>query len=289
MDMDIADTVSSPAGDGSNKENDPRLVAVRPDPSRRNRPRQPIASVGYQLDPRIRRTKKDLDFTIYEDETAHEIPQPRHEYYGSNLPALPEITNGQKYDYAIPHILSRAYKGLMNEALEAGADDLMALLITKEMDFNSVSLTERVTGFYQWDIGRNPLDVWLWVQDKGYHRRWNEDQRKSFREFLGWMVPLVQAAGDNHGEPILKAIDEANTQAIMERFEELGIWNLTIEKAGLSVFFTPFGEDRHLVYKRDFTARDQGVIDAQWPEHWGPRQGSELDEMVQTTESGEAA
>lgn len=270
MEMNNTNTAFvNPAGDGGNKENDPHLPAVPPRPSRRNRPQQPVASAGYRLGPRIKLTKEDLDFAIYEDGTAQDIPEPRREYYGSNLPALPDITNGQMYNYALTHVLKRDYNELMYVALRTGDKVAMDVLIANEISYDSVPMLERVTGLYQWVAGCNPLDVWLWVQDKGYHRCWNNDQRRGFTRFLRWMVPLVREAGDSEGNAVMMAMDEVNTQIIMERFEELGLPNLTIEKANLSVFFTPCGEDRHIIYRCDFTVEEQRLIDLLWSEHWG--------------------
>ncbi|PTB37128.1 hypothetical protein M441DRAFT_149437 [Trichoderma asperellum CBS 433.97] len=220
----------NPAGDGGNKENDPHLPAVPPRPSRRNRPQQPVASAGYRLGPRIKLTKEDLDFAIYEDGTAQDIPEPRREYYGSNLPALPDITNGQMYNYALTHVLKRDYNELMYVALRTGDKVAMDVLIANEISY---------------------------------------DSRRGFTRFLRWMVPLVREAGDSEGNAVMMAMDEVNTQIIMERFEELGLPNLTIEKANLSVFFTPCGEDRHVIYRCDFTVEEQRLIDLLWSEHWG--------------------
>ncbi|KAL6898608.1 hypothetical protein GGI43DRAFT_384898 [Trichoderma evansii] len=251
MEMNIGNTVSNPAGDGGNKENDLRLLAVPPRPRRRNRPQQSVASVGYHLGPRTKLAKKDFDFAIYEDETAHEIPQPRREYYGSNLPVFPDITNGQTYKYALTHVMNRDFDELMDEAI-------------REQDTSM-----RITGLYHWVAGCDPLDVWLSVQDKGYHRRWNEDQRQGFKRFLKWMELLVKEAGDYKDCPAKMAIDERNTADIIARFGGLDLQNLTIEKAKLSVFFTPGGEDRHVIYRRDFIMEEESLIDILWPEYWG--------------------
>lgn len=215
MNTDTVNTVSTPRGDDSNKENDPRLVNILPPPRRRSRPQQqPLASVGYQLGPPIQLTRQDLEFTIYEDETAHEM-----------------------------------------------SDD-------------GVSLLERVTGCFKWTVACDPRDVLRWVRDKGYHQRWNMDQKRRFVRFLDWMAPLVMEGGDSKGDPLMMAMDKAITRMINERFEELGLQNLALERGGPTVLFTPLEEDRHVIYRRDFTEHEQQFIDVLWPEHWAPGQES---------------
>jgi hypothetical protein len=273
MDVPITNTVSTSVRDSNNKENDPRLANTLSHFGRRNRSRiQPIASVRHQLGPRIRQTKQNLNILIYEDETAHEIPQPRPEYYGSNLPALPDVSNGQKYKYALHHVLHRKYDKLMNDTMISGDNMAMDELIAIEMNYDIVSLLERVTGCYLWTVEFDLRDVWLWVQDKRFHRRWDRTQKRHFVKFLGNMLPLVDEARDSEGDPVKMLIDRTNTWIIDRRFEELGLQNLVMEKNGPTVLFTPRGEDRHVIYRRDFTEEEQRLIDILWPEHWAPEQ-----------------
>lgn len=272
MNVNNFNTVSNPIGDGSNKENNPRLANALPRPGRRNRPQQqPLASVGYRLSPRIRLTEQHLDFPIHEDETAHDIPQPRREYYGSDLPALADVSNGHKYNYALHHTLYRKYDQLIDVAMRIGDDITRDALIVIKTNYDTVSMLQRVTGLYEWVAGCNPLDVWLWVQDKGYHRRWNEGQKIRFKGFLEWMA-LVRQARDSNSYPLMIAMDKANSQIIQKKFEGLGLENLTMKKGGLTVLFTPCGEDGYVIYRRDFTEFEQRAIDLLWPEHWAPGQ-----------------
>ncbi|UKZ69396.1 uncharacterized protein TrAtP1_010405 [Trichoderma atroviride] len=106
--------ISTTRGDDDSQENDAPFVNALPRPGTAQR--QPVASTAYQLGPRIRQTKKYLDFAIYEDETVHPIPQSRREYYGSNLPALADIFSGRKYSYAPHNVWHRGLYNLIHGA-----------------------------------------------------------------------------------------------------------------------------------------------------------------------------
>ncbi|KAL7898899.1 hypothetical protein HDV63DRAFT_411383 [Trichoderma sp. SZMC 28014] len=277
MDTNIANTVSSFRGDGRNKENDPRLVALpRPDTP----PPQPVSSAVYQLGPRIRQTERHLDFAIYKDETAHEIPPPIREYYGSNVPALADISSGKKHKYAPHHVRHRKYDRWIKSAARRGEFLIRKGLRDAQRDDDAVSLAQRATGCYEWVTACDPRDVWLWVQDKGYHRCWNGIQKRRFVKFLEWMAPIVREAGD-YGYLMIGG-EEATARLIREKFETLGFQNLTVtlEKLGPKVLFTPCGEDRHVIHRRDFTSQDRRYIDVFWPEQWAPGEESNMGEMV---------
>ncbi|PTB53337.1 hypothetical protein M431DRAFT_521497 [Trichoderma harzianum CBS 226.95] len=216
----------------------------QPRPSKRAT-RQPLStSTKYRLGPRRKLTEEDLDFEIYRDETAHDHPQWRREYYGSNLPALGEIHNGMA-EY------------VWNIAQEEPTN------------------LERLAAAYVWDVDCDALDTWLWVQDKGYDRNWTEHQKERFVEFLQWMKPLMEiamvvAAVDREEA---EHIDEWNNQLIRGQFDSLGLHNLDITKSTLAqVTFVPVGEDENILHRADFTEEDQACIDEQWngPGRWAP-------------------
>jgi hypothetical protein len=272
--------------DDDDKENCPYAAVVPPRPRRRNRRQGSAASIGYQLGPRIKLAEKDLDFAIYNDETAHKIPPPQREYFGSNLPALPEIQNGVKFDYALHHVLRRNFEPLMDQAYAKGDQGMMETLIANYMNYDDVPMRERVTGLYQWSVGCDPLDVWLWVQHHGYHERWSEGKEADFKEFLEWMGMTMEAVAGSRARNKM-ALDDNNTRAIMEKFEELGLPNLTVEKANLvHVYFIPSGVDKHVIYRRDFTEDEKEFLDLRWPEYWAP--GEEREVVEEAAEEEEA-
>ncbi|KAM0255331.1 hypothetical protein ACHAQJ_005848 [Trichoderma viride] len=281
-------TISEFLGD-EDKENDPQAEVVPPRPRRRNCRQGSAASIGYKLGPRIKVAKKDLDFAIYNDETAHKVLPPRREYYGSNLPALPEVKNGVKFEYALHHVLRRNFEPLMDQAFAKGDRGMMDTLVANYMNYDVVPMRERVTGLYQWSAGAASSDVWLWVQDKGYHRRWTGAQMESFQDFLEWMKMVVDAtAGRAHDNQLMMALDDNNTRAIMEMFGELGLPNLKVEKANLvHVYFIPTGVDKHVIYRRDFLKEEQDFIDLHWPGYWAPGEEREVVEEVEEMMAGE--
>ncbi|KAM0481912.1 hypothetical protein ACHAPX_003243 [Trichoderma viride] len=278
MNANFANTVSTTGASGRNNGNGSRPVNALPRPGTRQR--QPVASATYQLGPRIRQTEKDLDFAIYEDETAHEIPQPRREYYGSNLPALADISSGKKYTYAQHHVSHRDSDRLINGAAMMGNDIWRNVLIAEKRAYDEVPLKQRATGCYEWVIACDPQDVWLWVQDKGYHRRWDKSQKRLFVEFLQWMAPTMREFRDSEDVRLMMERGRAKNQLIREKFERLGLQNLTVERDGPNVLFLPRGADKHVVYRRDFTKEEQRYIDVLWPEQWAPGNERNLDELL---------
>ncbi|KAL7793803.1 hypothetical protein V8C37DRAFT_77775 [Trichoderma ceciliae] len=278
-------SISEFAGD-ENKENKPCTILPVPRPVRRTPRQAPKASRKYRLGPRIEISKNDLDFAMYRDETAHDIPPPQRQYYGSNLPALPELKNGEKFNYALPHELRHRFEPLMDEAYAKGDLDTMEKLLDNYYDY--VPIRERTTGLYHWTAGSNPLDVWLWVKDNGYHRTWAPVQEKSFQCFLKWMGRVIcEAAGCCIKNPAeSKLLDEENSRNIPAGFESLNLPNLTIEKANMVyVYFIPSGVDKHIIHRYDFTEEEQEFIDKRWPEHWAPEE--EEPPLLEDDKSGE--
>ncbi|PON26535.1 hypothetical protein TGAM01_v204545 [Trichoderma gamsii] len=282
MNVNFANTVPTTRADGRNNGNSSRPVNALPRSD--NPQRQPVASAAYQLGPRIRQTKQDLDFAIYEDETAHEIPQPRREYYGSNLPALADISSGEEYSYAQHHVWYRSCDRHIRAAARRGNDILKNALIALKRDYDAVPLVQRATGCYEWVIACDPQDVWLWVQDKGYHRRWNKIQKRLFVVLLEWMALIMREVQNSEDDHLMMATVRAKAQLIKQTFESLGLQNLTVEKDGLKVLFIPCGEDKHVIYRRDFTREEQRYIDVLWPEQWAPGNERHLDELLRAAD-----
>ncbi|RFU72353.1 hypothetical protein TARUN_9904 [Trichoderma arundinaceum] len=254
----------------ANKENWPNLMLPPPRPARRIPRQERTASKMYRLGPRVKLTEKDLDFTIYRDETAHDIPPPRRQYYGSNMPALPEVKNGIKFKYALEHELRHKFRPLMQDAWARRDLEMMDKL--RDNYYEYVTVRERVTGSYGWSVACNPMDVCLWIEDKGYDRRWTRDQKVAFRVFLIWMGKVVHLAARHWSDPIaLRIIEKHNIQEIPKEFETLGLPNLTISKDSVTfVTFTPSGEDKTVAYRAAFTEQEQELIDQRWPEYWAP-------------------
>lgn len=254
-----------------NKENLPNYGVNRPRPIRHTPHQTPATSNGYRLGKRVELTDKDLDFVIYEDETAHDIPPPRRQYYGSNLPALPEVNNGQTFKYAMPHELRHQYARHMWEAHLRGDEARMDIIAYNYYD--PVPIRERVTGHYHWNIGSAALDVWLWVQDRGYDRKWTPAQRTGFQAFLRWMKRTLEraAAAFCRSRLLFVVLDALSSHNIPIEFDRLGLPNLLIEKdSKATVFFTPAGEDKNVIHRRDFRDDEQEWIDERWPEYWAP-------------------
>ncbi|KKP00759.1 hypothetical protein THAR02_07146 [Trichoderma harzianum] len=236
-------------------------------------PPPPPPPTKYCLGPRRKLTEEDLDFEIYRDETAHVTPPWRREYYGSNLPALGEIHNGVRFQYAANHTIRRHHRILIAAAVEAGdeqtADNLWNLAQDEPTNL------EWMAAAYVWELDCDPLDVWLWVQDKGYDRNWTETQKERFVEFLQWMKPLMEMAMTVAAVDREQAehIDEWNCHLIRGQFNSLGLSNLDITKSTLAqVIFVPVGEDENVLHRADFTEEDQAWIDELWngPGRWAP-------------------
>ncbi|KAM0512903.1 hypothetical protein ACHAPE_008406 [Trichoderma viride] len=271
MNANFANTISTTGASSRNNGNGSRPVNALPCPGTRQR--QPVASATYQLGPRIRQTEKDVDFAIYEDETAYEIPQPRREYYGSNLPALADISSGKKYTYAQHHVSHRERDGLINRAAMRGDDIGRNALIAGKRAYDEVPLNNGPSGATR------------------YHRRWDKTQKKLFVELLQWMAPimrdfrdsnicLVMEVRNSEDVRLMMESERAKNQLIKETFERLGLQNLTVERDGPNVLFIPCGADKHVVYRRDFTKEEQRYIDVLWPEQWAPGNERNLDELL---------
>ncbi|KAK4063797.1 hypothetical protein Trihar35433_8505 [Trichoderma harzianum] len=245
----------------------------QPRPGKRTTCPPPPTPTEYRLGPRRKLTEEDLDFEIYRDETAHDVPQWRREYYGSNLPALGEIHNGVKFQYAASHTVRRHHRILIAAAVEAGDDQTADDLWNLAQD--GPTNLELLAAAYVWELDCDALDVWLWVQDKGYDRNWTEIQKEGFVEFLQWMKPLMEmamtlAAFDREQA---EHIDEGNCHLIRRHFNSLGLSNLDITKSTLAqVIFVPVGEDENILHRADFTEEDQAWIDENWyrPGRWAP-------------------
>ncbi|KAF3073995.1 hypothetical protein CFAM422_003343 [Trichoderma lentiforme] len=262
-----------------------------PRPSKRTTCQPLPTPTKYCLGPRRKLTEEDLDFEIYRDETAHVIPPWRREYYGSNLPALGEIHNGVKFQYAASHTVRRHHRILIAAAVEVGdeqaADDLWNLAQDEP------TTLERLAAAYVWELDCDALDVWLWVQDKGYDRNWTEHQKERFVEFLQWMKPVMEMA--MVVAPVdreqAEHIDEWNCHLIRGQFDSLGLTNLDITKSNLArVIFVPVGVDENILHRADFTEEDQACIDEQWngPGRWawGEEAVPPLEEIQSPTETG---
>ncbi|KAH6603801.1 hypothetical protein Trco_007247 [Trichoderma cornu-damae] len=273
-------------GEHEDKENVPCTVQVPPRPCRHTPRPAAVPTSMYRLGRRIRAADTDVGAGIYRDETAHDTPPPRRQYYGSNLPALPEIENGAGFRYALVHEMRPRFAGLMNDAYANGDTYTMGNL--RHNHYGLVSIRERVTGLYSWNIGCSPLDVWLWVQDKGYHRTWSRTQKTGFREYLKWMGrSMVSVASRPASDPESELLNAENDWLVPVRFWRLGLPNLTLEKINLAyVYFIPAGADRPVVRRRDFTEEEQRIIDERWPEYWAPGEEGEPP-VLERGESGE--
>ncbi|KAL7908299.1 hypothetical protein GGI35DRAFT_57498 [Trichoderma velutinum] len=242
-------------------------------PSKRTS-RQPLStSTEYRLGPRRKVTEKDLDFVIYRDETAHDIPPWRREYYGSNLPCLGEIHNEVKFQYAANHHVRRHRDILIEEALATGDEEMADNLWTIAQE--EPSTLERLAAAYVWDVDCDVLDTWLWVQDKGYDRNWTLRQKQRFVDFLEWMKPLMESAiviaARDHAEA--EHVDKWNQELIGRQFETLELPNLLLVKESMAqISFVPIGEDENILHRADFTELEQACIDASWdgPGYWAP-------------------
>ncbi|PTB63131.1 hypothetical protein BBK36DRAFT_1127217 [Trichoderma citrinoviride] len=283
------------------KENDPSLLPANlPEPGRRPRRRQqqqpqPQPQPQPRLRPRrkVKLTDPELDFEIFEDETATPGQPFQREYYGSNVPALGELKNGEQFDYAMAHSLRQNYKYLMRLALENEDEDLYKLLINVYED--RYTTWQRFSGAMEWIVGCNPMDVWLWVEDKGYHKRWTKHQIVHFKEFLTFMnTCILNGIGVN--DPVAaENLDNWNTTLITSRFKSLDLPNLHMVKNNeMRVSFMPNGPDEKLLYRADYTAEELAVLDAGWegPGRWAPGEepGPEadyVDEMFVDSEGSE--
>ncbi|KAL7944019.1 hypothetical protein V8C42DRAFT_346382 [Trichoderma barbatum] len=240
-------------------------------------------SSTYRLGPHRKVTAKDLDFEIYMDETAHEVPPFKRGYYGSNLPALAETHNGVKFKYALSHTIRRDYDRLMVNALEAGNENLAGYLWNTKQE--QPGNLECLAGAYIWDVDCDPLDVWLWVQDKSYNRKWSLRQEQRLRDFLVWMRPLLESAAalvDSDPDEAMR-LDEWNENLIKLQFRSLNLPNMRVKKLGMAqVAFIPRGEDENILYRANFTQLEQAYIDAEWrgPGRWAPE-----DQLVPRLES----
>ncbi|KAL6797374.1 hypothetical protein GGI42DRAFT_362029 [Trichoderma sp. SZMC 28013] len=260
----------------------------QPRPSKRTT-RQPLStSTKYRLGPRIKLTEKDLDFEIYRDETAHDIPPWRREYYGSNLPALGEIHNDVKYKYATNHHVRRHHRILIRDAVEAGDEQLADQLWNIAQEHPCTF--ERLSAAYVWDLDCDALDTWLWVQDKGYDRNWTERQKQRFVEFLEWVKPIMERGIIVAATDLAEAahVDEWNNKIIPLQFKSLDLPNLDLFKDSMAkLIFVPIGEDENILHRADFTEVEQACIDEQWngPGHWAP--GEEAVPPLESDYSGE--
>ncbi|KAK4061089.1 uncharacterized protein Triagg1_10516 [Trichoderma aggressivum f. europaeum] len=276
---------------GDDKENedvDEDTPQSQPRPRKRTT-RQPLStSTKYRLGPRRKLAEKDVDFEIYRDETAHDNPPWRRDYYGSNLPALGEIYNEVKFKYAVNHHVRRHHRTLIADAEEAGDEQLADQLwnITVEQPCN----LERLSAAYVWDVDCDPLDTWLWVQDKGYHCNWTERQRQRFVEFLEWVKPIMErgivVAATDRAEAA--HVDEWNNKIISLQFQSLDLSNLDLVKESMAkLVLVPIGEDENILHRADFAESEQALIDDMWdgPGRWAP--GEEKVPPLESDFSGE--
>ncbi|KAL7957320.1 hypothetical protein V8C34DRAFT_325428 [Trichoderma compactum] len=259
--------------DEVDEEVDENTPQSHPRPSKRTT-RQPLStSTKYRLGPRRKLTEKDLDFEIYRDETAHDVPPWRREYYGSNLPALGEIHNDVKFKYAVNHHVRRHHRILIADAVEAGDEQLADQLWNIAQE--EPNTLERLSAAYVWDLDCDALDTWLWVQDKGYDDSWTERQKQRFVEFLEWVKPIMERAVIVAATDLTEAahVDEWNNKIISLQFQTLGLSNLDLVKDSMAkLIFVPAGEDENILHRADFTELEQACIDDRWngPGRWAP-------------------
>ncbi|PNP57465.1 hypothetical protein THARTR1_02463 [Trichoderma harzianum] len=256
-----------------NEEMDEDTPQSQPRPRKRTTRQPRSTSTKYRLGPRIELTEKDVDFEIYRDETAHDIPPWRREYYGSNLPALGEIHNEVKFKYAVNHQVRRHHRVLIMDAVEAGDEQRADQLWNIAQE--EPNTLERLGAAYVWDLDCDALDTWLWVQDKGYDRNWTERQKHRFVEFLEWVKPLMERAIVVAATDRAEAahVDEWNNKLIALQFKTLELPNLDLVKDSMAqLFFVPIGEDENILHRADFTEWEQACIDGQWngPGRWAP-------------------
>ncbi|PTB61503.1 hypothetical protein BBK36DRAFT_1097767, partial [Trichoderma citrinoviride] len=272
----------------ANNENDPSVLPANlPEPgtgSRRQQLAQPQAQhsrygqAEYRLGPRkkVSLTDPELDFEIFEDETATVGAPFKPDYYGSSVPALGERNNLEDFDYSVEHQLRRHYHQLLDQAIRTDDETLYDLIErVREQRFTT---WQRFSGAIEWMAGSDPMDVWLWVEDKGYHRRWTDEQIVRFKEFLQFMKTCILSAIGMEDEVAAKNLDDWNTSLLNGRFKGLGLTNLCMLKHNeIRVSFMPDGLDEKLLYRADFTPEELEILDAGWggPGRWAP--GEELE------------
>ncbi|TFB01823.1 hypothetical protein CCMA1212_006503 [Trichoderma ghanense] len=284
----------------ANKENDASLLPANlPEPGTRQRRPQPqpqpqpqhsgYGRAPYRLGPRkkVKLTDPELDFKIFEDETASVGAPFKWEYYGSGVPALGELKNNERFEYTVEHQIRRQYYQLLDQSVRTGDDDLFNLV--ERVRDQRYTTWQRFSGATEWTAGCNPMDVWLWVEDKGYHKRWTEHQVVQFKEFLQFMKTCILNACRMADPDAAMAMDMWNETLIKSRFKLLQLPNLhMVKNSEVRVSFMPNGPDEKLLYRADFTPAELKILDAGWqgPGRWAPgEERGEADESgVSSTE-----
>lgn len=218
-----------------------------------------------QLVARGRRNQhKEKSFDIFLDETAQMGTPRRRVYMGSNVPALGDISNSQKFLYAGHHIVRRNAESLRTVAKLFGDwNTLENLDIIEGQDF--VTLEERVLGYYDWVFENSTEDVWDWVQENHYHRSWTTKQQDGFKALLRRMKLKTQLSEIDPWKAVLGML--------VTDLLELGIVNLAIQFESHGRFyskisFCPTGEDKPRFYRWQFSRKEQKEIDRKWPYCW---------------------
>ncbi|KAL6862223.1 hypothetical protein J3F83DRAFT_767381 [Trichoderma novae-zelandiae] len=296
-----ADTES--LGD-ANKENDPSLLPPNlPEPGRRTRreprrqqqqppqPRYTQASPPLRPRKKVKLTDPELDFKIFEDETASVAPPFKWEYYGTSVPALGELKNGERFEYTVAHQLRQRYVELREVAIDTRDEPLLNLL--QRVMSERYTTWQRFSGATEWTAGCDPMDVWLWVEDKGYHKRWTQRQVEVFKDFLRFMNTCILSAVGLEDPQAAKNMDMWNTSLITGRFEAMKLPNLhMVKNSEVRLSFMPNGPDEKLLYRADYTAEELKILDAGWqgPGRWAPGEGpEEAEEEEQEVEEEESS
>ncbi|KAK1243368.1 hypothetical protein MKX07_003996 [Trichoderma sp. CBMAI-0711] len=282
-----------------NKENDPSLLPANlPGPSTRrsrrsqqqSRPQAQHSRYGqgeYRLSPR-KKVKPELDFEIYQDERTSVGTPFKWEYYGSNVPALGERKNMETFNYTVEHQIRRYQYQLRDEAIRTGDEDLYNLV--ERVREHRYTTWQRFSGAIEWMAGSDPMDVWLWVQAKRYHKRWNKNQIEQFQEFLKFMKQCILNAIVMKDDAAAEQLDKWNTSLINGRFRCLGLPNLHMVKNNrIRVSFMPDGPDEKLLYRADYTLEELEILDAGWegPGRWAPGEGPEGNKEYAENANGE--
>ncbi|KAK5989418.1 hypothetical protein PT974_10937 [Cladobotryum mycophilum] len=272
---------------------DETIASITSASSRRTKSiRTPSSPLSPWKASRISKTKRksrksrDNDFTIYNDHTAGVIKTPYRTYYGSNVPAMGDRSNGGKFFFTPLQFMRMGYQHFRQQ-FDGHEGALQELRRVIESD--RVKLEEAVKGYYQWTHNEHPNDVCQWVQDKSYDRRWTPKQKEGFRAFVRQIGDKSRGAcgayvkGD---EDTALALDAKIEPFIQSRLAKLGITNLLVTKERSFIttnfmctyLFYPVQEDTPKIYREDFNEYDAEEIDQKWPEYWAEEEGPRRDE-----------
>ncbi|ODA83845.1 hypothetical protein RJ55_02361 [Drechmeria coniospora] len=162
----------------------------------RRRPGRSRSPDGFSL------TSQQVDdqvLTIWADEDFEPRGvRPRRAYYGNNVPALGDISNGQSFSLLERHRFVRDAMEKHHTCAQQQNWECRDFAQNVVQD-DRISFEEQVTGVYDWTYREKAENVWDWIVGNKYDESWTEVQKVEFRRNASKDGNACQGGGERTG------------------------------------------------------------------------------------------